>query len=473
MRGVKIRLAMGETPGPAVGAAERVADAADVVRGLIDGHGVELVRLETPDLNGVSRGKTVTSDHFWSTVEEGQSLVSDIYCWDHECWVATGTGFGEDLTFADLVMRPDLSTFAVLPHVEGQARVICDVEYSDGRPVEASPRRVLGRQVERVAALGLRALMQAEYEFYLLDRETLLPPYGGTDITTTLTNQRLPVLQQLVRDMRAFGLAPCTLNQEWGPTQYEITFAPLEGLAAGDGNFTYKTYAKEIASQHGLIASFMSKPFARESGCSSHLHMSLFDGSRNLFWDRDVSAFTPEFSWAIGGLLEHAPALNALLGPTVNCTKRYRKGTYAPASITWGFENRSVAIRVKAARGDGTHIENRLGSGASNPYLALAGMLVAVLDGIRRRVEPPEPLQTNAYHLDDLDQLPITLEESLDCFERDEVLRQAFHPEFTKAFLALKRHEIDKARSAVPEYGTGEWHDHVSDWERSQFLFLS
>lgn len=445
----------------------------EVVQGLIVEHGVELVRLETPDLNGVSRGKTVTADHFWSTVEDGQALVSDIYCWDHECWVATGTGFGEDLTFADLVLRPDLSTFAVLPHVGGQARVICDTEYSDGRPVEASPRRVLHRQVEEAAALGLSVLMQAEYELYLLDAETRLPPFGGTDITTTLTNQRLPVLQQLVRDVRAFGLLPRTLNQEWGPTQYEITFAPVEGLGAGDGNFTYKTYAKEIALQHGLIASFMTKPFAGQSGSSGHLHMSLFEGEHNVFWDGDAGELTREFSWAIGGLLEHAAALNALLAPTVNCAKRYRKGTYAPASVTWGFENRSVAVRVKAGRGDRTHIENRLGSGASNPYIALAGMLVAILDGIRRQIEPPQPLATSAYELDDLELLPSTLEESLESFEADEVLLQAFHPEFTRAFLALKRHEVAKARTAVPSYGTSEWHDEVTDWERDQFLFLS
>ena len=445
----------------------------DAIEQLLRTHSVELVRFETPDLNGVSRGKTVTADHFWGFVESGLALVSDIYCWDHECWVATGTGFGEDLTFGDLVMRPDLATFRVLPHLPGQARVICDMEHADGRPVEASPRRVLRHQVERAAAQGLTARMQAEYEFYLLDASTRLPPFGGTDITTTLTNQRLPVLPEIVRHLQALGLRPRTLNQEWGPTQYELTFSPVEGLAGGDDNFTYKTYAKEIAAQHGLLASFMTKPFIDASGSSSHLHMSLLNGARNIFWDAAQGELTPEFGWAIGGLLEHAVALNALLGPTVNCAKRYRKGTYAPASVTWGFENRSVAIRVKPGRKDETHIEDRLGSAASNPYLALAGMLVAMLDGIARRLEPPPPLQTNAYRLDDLALLPRTLEDSLAAFEGDEALRSAFHPEFVQAFLALKRHEIAKARAANPGYGDDTWHDQVTEWERDQFLFLA
>ncbi len=455
-------------PTPETAAPDRAS-----IDGLLREHGIELVRFETPDLNGVSRGKTITADHFWSFVDGGLALVGDLYCWDHACWVATGTGFGEDMTFADLVMRADLSTFRVLPHAPGQARVICDMEYADGRPVEASPRQVLRRVVERAAGQGLRALMQAEYELYLLDEATRRPPFGGTDITTTLTNQRLPVLPELVRHMQALGLSPRTLNQEWGPTQYELTFDPVEGLAVGDDNFTYKTYAKEIAGQHGLIASFMTKPFIDASGSSSHLHMSLFDGARNIFWDAAKGELTDAFRWAIGGLLEHAAALNAFLGPTVNCAKRYRKGTYAPASVTWGFENRSVAVRVKAGRGDHTHIEDRLGSAASNPYLAMAGMLVSMLDGIAREVEPPPPLQTNAYRLDDLVLLPRTLEESVAAFERDEVLREAFDPAFVQAFLALKRHEIEKARAANPGYGGEGWHDEVTAWERDQFLYFA
>jgi len=445
----------------------------DEIEQLMREHGVELVRFETPDLNGVSRGKTVTADHFWGFVDNGLALVSDIYCWDHECWVATGTGFGEDMTFADLVMRPDLATFRVLPHVAGQARVICDMEYSDGRPVEASPRRVLRRVLDRATEQGLTALMQAEYEFYLLDAVTGLPPFPGTDITTTLTNQRVAALPEIVRHLQALGLRPRTLNQEWGPTQYELTFSPVEGLAGGDDNFTYKTYAKEIAMQHGLLASFMTKPFIDASGSSSHLHMSLFDDGRNIFWDAAQGDLTPEFGWAIGGLLEHAAALNAFLGPTVNCAKRYRKGTYAPASVTWGFENRSVAIRVKAGRGDATHIEDRLGSAASNPYLALAGMLVAMLDGIARQVEPPPPLQTNAYRLDDLVPLPRTLSASLAAFEADAALLAALDPEFLQAFVALKRHEIAKAQAANPRYGGDEWAEQVTEWERGQFLFLA
>jgi glutamine synthetase len=445
----------------------------DAVEQLLRAHAVELVRFETPDLNGVSRGKTVTADHFWGFVESGLALVSDVFCWDHECQLASGSGFGEDLTFADLVMRPDLSTFRLLPHVEGQARVICDMEYADGRPVEASPRRVLRHQVERAGEQGLTAQMQAEYEFFLLDAESRLPPFGGTDITTTLTNQRLPVLPEIVRHLQSLGLRPRTLNQEWGPTQYELTFSPVEGLAGGDDNFTYKTYAKEIAAQHGLLACFMTKPFGDASGSSSHLHMSLFEGARNIFWDGELGALSPEFGWAVGGLLEHAPAMNTLLGPTVNCAKRYRKHTYAPVSVSWGFENRSVAIRVKAGRGDATHIEDRLGCAASNPYLALAAMLVAMLDGIARRTEPPPPLSTNAYRIDDLALLPGTLEESLAAFEADETLRGAFDDEFVKAFIALKRHEIAKARAANPGYGGDAWHAEVTDWERDQFLWLA
>jgi glutamine synthetase len=435
---------------------------------------IELVRFETPDLNGVSRGKSVAAEQFSRYVERGLALVSDIYCWDHECWVATGTGFGEDLTFADLTMRPDLSTFRVLPHASGQARVICDVEYSDGRPVEASPRRVLSRLVERAAQFGYTARMQGEYEFYLLDATTHEPPFGGTDITTTLTNQRVPVLMRLMRDLRALGLHPTTLNQEWGPTQYELNFDPGDGLEAGDLAFTYKTYAKDIAARDGHLLSFMTKPWTDRSGNSCHVHASLYADGANVFADPSgADGLSESFRWAVGGQLAHARALSAFFAPTVNCSKRFRKGTYAPASLSWGFENRSVAVRVKSWRDEQTHIENRLGCGSSNPYLVMAAMLAAMLDGIEQQTEPPEPIQTNAYHRDDLELVPDSLEESMGHLEADLRLRSYFHPEFLTAYAALKRHEIDKARAAHPGYGTSEWRDNVTDWERDQFLVLA
>jgi glutamine synthetase len=457
-----------------LGQSNELDDAAQLasIERLIDEEGVELIRFETPDLNGVSRGKSIAANHFRRYVDTGLALVSDIFCWDHECWLATGTGFGEDLTFADLVMRPDLSTFRVLPHLPGEARVICDMEYADGTPVEASPRHVLRHVVDRAATLGLHPLMQAEYEFYLLDTQTHEPPFGGTDITTTLTNQRLPILRRLMRELPAFGLEPNTLNQEWGPTQYELNFDPVPGVGVGDQAFTYKTYAKEMAAQDDLLLTFMTKPFGQRSGSSCHLHVSLFgeDGA-NVFADATAeNGVSDRFLWSIGGQLAHGRALSALFGPTVNCSKRYRRNTYAPASLTWGFENRSVAVRVKAWRGERTHIENRFGSGSSNPYLAFAGLLAACLDGIERRTDPGEPKRTSAYRMEDLEPLPSVLDESLDAFAADEALLAYFPPPFVQAFVALKRHEIAKAKQANPGYGTDDWHGDVTDWEREQFL---
>lgn len=438
----------------------------------IEQEGIELIRFETPDLNGVSRGKSIAANLLRRYVETGLALVSDIFCWDHECWLAPDTGFGEDLTFADLVMRPDLSTFRTLPHLPGEARVICDMEHPDGRPVEASPRYVLRHVVERAAALGVTPLMQAEYEFYLLDAQTGEPPFGGTDITTTLTNQRLPILRRLLRDMPAMGLEPNTLNQEWGPTQYELNFDPVPGAGVGDQAFTYKTYAKEMAAQDDLTMTFMTKPFGERSGSSCHLHVSLFDDDgANVFADEAaVNGVSDRFLWSIGGQLAHGGALSALFSPTVNCSKRYRRNTYAPASLTWGFENRSVAVRVKAWRGERTHIENRLGSGSSNPYLAFAGLLAACLHGIEQRISPGDPLGTSAYRMEELEPPPLLLDDSIDRLEKDDALLAYFPDAFVKAFLALKRHEIGKARKACPDYGADAWHADVTDWERDQFL---
>ena len=374
-------------------------------------------------------------------------------------------------------MRPDLSTFRVLPHVARPGpRDLRHGVHATAGPVEASPRRVLQRQVERAAEHGLTALMQAEYEFYLLD---------GRDAAAAVRRHRhhddahepapARAAASSCATCRPSACRPRTLNQEWGPTQYELTFSPVEGLAGGDDNFTYKTYAKEIAAQHGLLASFMTKPFIDAQRLEQPpAHEPLRRRAATSSGTPTQGELTPEFRWAIGGLLEHAPALNAFLGPTVNCAKRYRKGTYAPASVTWGFENRSVAVRVKAGRGDATHIEDRLGSAASNPYLALAGMLVAMLDGIARRIEPPPPLQTNAYQLDDL-VLAAAHARGVARRLRGRRRRCATRSIRSSCRRSSPSSATRSRRRARPNpgYGADEWHDEVTDWERDQFLFLA
>lgn len=443
---------------------------------LIKERSIEFIRFESPDINGISRGKLVALDNFERAVEKGLAMVSDLLAWDPQANVAwTGTGYAEDLNFSDLLFRPDLSTFRVVPWSDNTARVLGDLFFYDGRPAMGSPRHVFRHVLKAAEAMGYQVRTGFEYEFYILDPQTRQPIFGGHQIMTTLKHEVHPVLRDIIRCMTQMGIHVTTCNSEWGPAQYEINYSPADGMEGPDQAFTWKNGLKEIGAKHGLLITLMTKPWIDQSANGSHFHVSLLDRetSRNVFYDPNrPDGLSDLCRWFIGGQIRHARALAAFLAPTVNCYKRYQPNSYAPDSISWGHENRSVGIRIKAWRGKGTHIENRMASGSSNPYLVAAACLAAGLDGIRRRIEPPPPVETNAYKLPNLPRIPKSLHEALEALEADEELLQWLPAEGVKTFVVNKQYEIQRARAAVPDYGTPEWHGRVDQWERDYFMEL-
>jgi glutamine synthetase len=443
---------------------------------IIKENSIEFIRFESPDINGISRGKLVALANFERVVDKGLAMVSDLLTWDPQADVAwLGTGYAEDLTFSDLVFQPDLSTFRVVPWADHTARVLGDLYFYDGRPAMGSSRHIFKHVLELAAAMNFVCRSGHEYEFYLLDAETRQPIFGGHQIMTTLKHEAHPILRDLQRHMTKMGLEITTCNTEWGPAQYEINYQPADGIAGADQSFTWKNGLKEIAQQHGLFITLMTKPWIDKSANGSHVHISLLDAltGENVFYDpKSDDGLSNICRWFIGGQLVHARALAAFLAPTVNCSKRYQPNSYAPNSVSWGHENRSVGIRVKAWRGKGTHIENRMACGSSNPYLVSAASLAAGLDGIRRKLEPPEPIATNAYNLPDLPKMPATLEESLAALQADELLREMLTRAGVQTFIVDKQYEIEKAKRAVTDYGTQAWQSRVDQWERDEFMEL-
>ena len=443
---------------------------------LIRQAGVEFVRFETPDVNGISRGKLVALANLERSVEKGLAMVSDLLTWDAQTDVAwTGTGYAEDLTFQDLVFRPDLDTFRVVPWSDSTARVIGDLYFYDGRPALGSPRAIFRHVLAAAGALNYVCRTGHEYEFYILDPQTQAPLFGGHHIMTTLRHEVHPVLRDLQRHMTRMGLQITTCNTEWGPGQCEINFSPADGIEAADQAFTWKNGLKEIGEKHRLLLTHMTKPWIDKSANGSHFHLSLLaaGSAENVFYDPQAADGLSEVCrWFIGGQLAHAPALTAFLAPTVNCYKRYQPNSYAPNSISWGHENRSVGIRIKAWRGKGTHIENRMACGSSNPYLVGAACLAAGLDGIRRKLEPPSPIATNAYKLPGLKTIPDTLEAALEALQCDDALIELLTAEGVQTFVVDKQYEIAKAKAAIPDYGTPEFKARVDPWERAEFMEL-
>lgn len=433
---------------------------------------IEFVRFEQSDTHGIARSKTIPARHFDKFARNGLNFLLGQLSLDVQAGVATGTGYLENLGFPDSHIFPDPATYRVLPWADKTARILCEPHFLDGRPAMAAPRLVAKKLLDDLGALGYTLVSGFEYEFYIVDAKTRQAPFQGIQIFSTLRNNFDEALvYQILRDMSALGVDIITSNAEYGPGQMEINFAPAAGIRAADDAFTFKNGVKEIAQRKGMMASFMTKPWGDQSASGCHYHLSLWNGNRNAFLDTSspdgISQVCKQF---IAGLIAHAPALTAFAAPTVNCAKRYKLWSFAPANATWGFENRSTAVRVKAMGGDSTHIENRLGGGSSNPYLLMAATLAAGLDGIKNKMTPPAAIEGVAYGIQGPADLPPRLETALAALESDSVLKDALGAEFIQLFTAVKRHEISKAQAAIVDYNLPSFVDTVDDWERSEYF---
>jgi glutamine synthetase len=327
--------------------------------------------------------------------------------------------------------------------------------------------------LQRLEDMGYAVKSGFEYELYFALAGTREPAFEGIQIFWTIRNNFDPdFVSYMLDSMSAAGVDIITSNVEYGPGQMEINYAPTMGIVAADQAFTFKNGVKEIGQQEGYMASFMTKPYADQSASGCHYHHSLLDTSRkNAFYAPEAPDGLSETArhW-IGGQIAHARALAALAAPTVNCAKRFKLYSFAPMNATWGYEDRTAAIRIKGGREEETHVENRIPCAGSNPYLVAAGILAAGIDGLVKEIEPPEPTKQIAYADESAAKLPTRLEESLDALEQDKGLCDALGDEFVKLFLAVKRHEVEKARQVLPEYDSLEWPDVVTEWERQQMF---
>lgn len=437
---------------------------------------IEFVRFEQADLYGVSRSKTVPVGSFMDYVDNGLNFYGGLLGLDIQSMVPSGTGYAEEVAFADHCTVPDLSTFTVLPWVPNTANVTVDPYWYDGSPAMASPRLLLKKILEEFDKLGFICRLGYEFEFYVMDKNTRKPAYQGQPIFVTLKNNfDLEFVYDLMRKMERAGVKIITQNSEHGPGQQEINLYYQDGLAAADTAFLFRMGAKEIALQHGYIATWMTKPFIDSSASGAHFHVSLIDKKtgKNAFNDpSDPFGLTVTARKFLAGLLKHAKANTIFTAPTINCYKRYRVNSFAPHSATWGMENRTVGIRLKGCRGESTHFENRLacGGGGANPYLMALTTLAAGLDGLRSNPVLPAPVTDIAYARSDVPTLPSSLDEAIREFEADTDLHAVLDPEFVKLVLAVKRYEVENAKVRFDDYGTPEFNNRVDPWEWDYYM---
>jgi glutamine synthetase len=266
-----------------------------------------------------------------------------------------------------------------------------------------------------------------------------------------------------VADMRDYGLDIITANCEYAGSQWEINYRPATGMSGPDQAFSFKNGVKELARREGLLATFMTKPFADSAGCGAHTHMSLLsrDGGDPVFADEnDEMGFSTVGRQFIAGQLQRARSIYALLAPTVNCLKRRRRHTFSPTNVSWGMEDRSAFLRVKGGSPEDRHIENRAPSGLSNPYLASAALLAAGILGIEEQLDLEPAARPPAEEDETKTPLPSTLEEGLQLLESDQKLVDLLGSEFIEAYTVMRRYEL------------GRLADHVTDWELQEYLEL-
>ncbi len=338
--------------------------------------------------------------------------------------------------FGDFELRPDLDTLRVLPWQTASALVICDLYKPDGSVVAEAPRSVLRRQLEKVRALGLNCFCASELEFYLFNQTYHEAFAGGYRELKPASDYRIDyhlmqptreeALMRAIRNGMTAARVPIESSKgEWSRGQHELNFTYAEPLPMADMHGLFKQGVREIAEQHGKAVTFMAKYAASEAGSSCHLHLSLWKGRQNAFWDPKSKAGSKLFRQFLGGLLQHSRELCLFVAPTINSYKRYQPGSWAPTRMAWAKDNRTTGFRV-VGQGNGFRPENRMPGADANPYLAFSAMLAAGLAGVEAGLDCGDPYAGNAYLDEKLERLPSSLREATALFDGSKLARQAF-----------------------------------------------
>jgi len=430
------------------------------------------VKVACSDIDGVLRGKYLHLDKFLGAVDSGFGFCDVVFGWD----VADQTYDNTSLTgwqhgFPDALARIDLDTARHVPWDGGVPFFLGDFITADGGPYPVCPRQTLKRVLTRAQKLGLQAMCGLEFEWF----NFLETPHswaekkgvGPTNLTPgmfgysllRMADNRL-FFNALMDEMAAFGVPIEGLHTETGPGVYEAAITFSEALEAADRAILFKTGAKEIGKRFGIMPSFMAKWSAQYPGCSGHIHQSLTDGKRNLFYDaKDKRSMSKLFESYLAGqvacLMEFAP----LFWPTINSYKRLVDGFWAPVKPTWGIDNRTASFRVIAGSPKATRLETRCPGADINPYLATAAVLAAGLHGVEKGLKLTAPPITGTnVGAENIPRAPRSLIETTRIFRGSAIARDWLGDTFVDHFAATR------------EWEWRQWQDAVTDWEMKRYF---
>ncbi|WP_461865427.1 type I glutamate--ammonia ligase [Thermococcus sp.] len=426
---------------------------------------LKFIQLIFVDINGIPKGMEIPMTRYEEAVKEGIAFDG-----------SSISGF-QEIEDSDLIFKADPSTFAEVPW-ERVARVYGYI-YKDKEPYWADSRAILKNLLDELGERGITAYIGPEPEFYFFKRngswELHLPDVGGYFDIINLDKAR-DIKREIALYMPYFGLIPEVLHHEVGRAQHEIDFRFDNALKTADNIISFKYIVKAVGEMHGLYATFMPKPVYGMPGNGMHLHISLWEGDKNLFMgEKGISKTAMYF---IGGILEHARALTALTNPTVNSYKRLVPDYEAPVYISWGYGNRSALIRIPASWGKGARIEYRCPDPSANPYLAFTAILKAGIDGIENEIEPSAYVEENVYEMSEkareelgIGTLPENLKEALRELKKDKLLKRALGKAY-RNFASYKEKEWADYIKYVDENGIPRDTKKVTEWELERYFYF-
>jgi len=418
---------------------------------------VKFIRLQFTDIFGMLKNVAIT-------VEQLEKALNNQCMFDG----SSIEGFVR-IEESDMYLRPDPNTFAIFPwrpQTGKVARLICDVYNPDGTPFEGDPRYVLKRALKKALDMGYEKFhVGPECEFFLFLTDSEGNPttklydnagyfdLGPIDLGENTRRDICMMLEEMGFEIEAS-------HHEVAPSQHEIDFRYQDALTTADNIMTFKMVVKTMAQKNSLHATFMPKPLFGVNGSGMHTNVSLFKDGKNAFYDEnDPLQLSQDAYWFIGGIMKNIRSITAITNPLVNSYKRLVPGYEAPVYIAWSARNRSPLIRIPAARGNATRLEVRSPDPSCNPYLALAAILTAGLDGIKNKIQPPKPTDKNIFEMtpeerlkEGIYSLPGSLEEAINELEKSELAREVLGDHIFFKYIEAKRKEWDDYRTKVTKW---------------------
>lgn len=431
------------------------------IKKLLKENDVKLIQLQFVDINGQVKNMSVTPEQI-DRVLNNEIMLDG----------SSIKGF-RSIETSDMYFYPDTDSFQILPWTNGNnksARLICDIYNPDGTPFEGCPRNNLKRVMKEAEKLGFTMNVGPEAEFFLFEKKDgkvtteTQDKAGYYDVGPDDLGEN--VRADIVVALKEMGFDIEASHHEVADGQHEIDFKYGDILTTADNVATFRIAVKAVAAQHGLHATFMPKPIFGINGSGMHCNFSLFKNGKNAFLDEKKEYKLSDIAlYSIGGVLKHIKSITAITNPTVNSYKRLVPGYEAPVYLAWSLANRSALLRVPAKRGNATRVELRSPDPSCNPYLAFAAILEAALDGIRNKIDPPAPVESNIYHLTSkerkkqrIDSLPGSLAEAIEQLDKSLVAKAALGNHIYSEFLSAKKKEWDSFRT------------YVSGWEIDKYL---